>query len=204
MNINQKNSFVKAFGPICLIIALAGIWFTFKNMPLPGASHPYPMIRSGGLFLIMIGTGIILGAIFPEHSWHAFGISVFVGSVALTLWARSLTAPLGIPTRSQIGTLIIAVIVELIFIYFLPRFFPPKTEHHFRLLILLIVGVHFLIMTPAFGPLITIVGILTIINAGLGLRTGTPIAFFKIWGIDGILKLSVGAIMLCFPFLGLY
>jgi len=203
MNMDRHSSFYKVFGFTCLVIALLGIWFAFKSVPLPADNHPYPMIRSGGLFLIIVGTGTILGAIVPKYIWHIFGISAFVASTALTLMARALTAPLGIPTRFQIGALIIAVIMEFVIIYLFPHFFPPRDEHTFQLSILLIVGLHFLIMTPAFGALITVLGILTIVNAGLGIWKGSQIAFSKTWGIDGILKLGIGAMMLCFPFIGL-
>ena len=203
MNIHRPNSFHKTLWFICLAIALLGIWFAFKNTPLPSGIHPYPMIRSGGLFLIIVGTGIILGAIVPQYVWYAFGASVFIASTALTITARSLTAPLGIPTRFQIGALIVAVIMEFVLIYLLPRLFPPKDEQTFRLLILLIVGIHFLVMTPAFGPLITTLGTLTIVNAVLGIWKRSQIQPSNIWAVDGILKLGIGAIMLCFPFIGL-
>jgi hypothetical protein len=203
MNIDRHSSFYKIVGFTCLVIALIGIGVAFKSVSLPADNHPYPMIRGGGLFLIIIGAGIILGAIVPKYTWHAFGVSAFVASTALTLMARPLTAPLGTPTRFQIGALVIAVIMEFVIISLLPRFFPPRNEHTFRLSILLIVGFHFLIMTPAFGPLITILGILTIVNTGLGIWKGSQIASSRIWGIDGILKLGIGAMMLCFPFIGL-
>jgi hypothetical protein len=186
----------------CLMIALLGIWFVFKSLPLPTTSHPYPMIRSGGLFLAMIGTGIILGTIFPRYLWHFFGISLFVASTALTFAARSLTAPLGMPTRFQIGVLIFAVVVEFALIVLLPRFFPPRNEAGFQILVLLSVGIHFLIMIPAFGPQIAVLGLLTIVNAGIGIWKTPQIRFQNIWGIDGILKLVIGTLMLCFPFIG--
>jgi hypothetical protein len=60
--------------------------------------------------------------------------------------------------------------------------------------ILTIVGAHFVLMTPAFGPLMMALAGASVLNVLLGLTTrgyASPL----VWAVDGALKAGVGALM---------
>lgn len=200
---HKRIAFQRAIGLISLAATLLVLWLAFTTTPTPAGPHPYPMIRAGGLFLVIIGSGIVVGALFPQVLWRIFVAGVVLASLALALTARPLTAPLGLPTRLQVGALVVAILVEIVLIVLLPRLFPPKDDRTLPLSVMLVVGIHFLIMALAFGPLIVVLGLLTIGNAGAGLWVRRSMHWHTSWFIDGSLKLGIGGSMMCFPTIGL-
>jgi hypothetical protein len=59
----------------------------------------------------------------------------------------------------------------------------------------MIVAVHFVLMAPAFGQLIALLGVLTAINAYAGMRFGA-LSLHTVWVADGALKMAIGGAML--------
>ncbi|TMR91988.1 DUF6609 family protein [Nonomuraea basaltis] len=61
--------------------------------------------------------------------------------------------------------------------------------------VLFVVGVHFVPMGLAHGPLITVLGVFTMVNAAAALRmSAAPLPVFGV--IDAVLKSGFGAVML--------
>lgn len=155
----------------------------------------YPMTPIGGLLLVgAVGVFIIAGGMVPKQRmqllWFGFGAAI----AALVLGGR-LAAGLPAPTAFQVGALIVAIVLEIIgFVLMMPRL----RAHGERMALigsLAIVGLHFLIMLPAFGPLIGVLGVLSTANAAAALR----LPVYRInsaWLLDGMLKLAFGGVMM--------
>ena len=79
---------------------------------LSGA-HAYPLVRGGGLFLIIVGMGIIAGGVVPRVRGVALAVLGLIAAVLTALFAHQLAAPFGTPTALQVWSLIGAVVLEL-------------------------------------------------------------------------------------------
>lgn len=146
--------------------------------------NSYPLVRSGGLFLILIGAGIIVDVFLSG----AFIIGTVCAIVSL-MFAKFLS--FGKPTRIQIIALSLAIILEVVLFIILFNVLPAATSSVRLLWILMIVGIHFLPMAITFGPRFGIAGALCIVNALAGLTfSNAPTELFLI--IDGALKVVVG------------
>ena len=158
----------------------------------------YPLVRSGGLFLLIVGAAIALGSIWfrSRNALLAGGASLATLVTALT--AARFTAPLGTPTTSQIAWLAIAVGIEIVLLPLVIRRAASHGERAVVLAILTVVGVHFAPMAPAFGPLIAVLGALCAANALLAMRLARyPLR--AVWVVDGGLKIVVGSLMWFMP-----
>ncbi|MFJ2738644.1 DUF6609 family protein [Streptomyces sp. NPDC087440] len=161
--------------------------------------HPYPLIRGGGLFLLCVGLGFLLGWI-VQSRWVPFAIGGGVaGFVASGLSA--LLPSLGSTSFVQIAGLVGSFVLEMGLIYLVVSRYQkqPEAERDDRQLILrilFVVGLHFLTMGLAHGPLMTLLGALTSLNALIGLYV-TRRAPVRVLGAgDAVLKLGFGAWML--------
>ena len=158
--------------------------------------HPFPMIRSGGLFVLFVGLGIVAGAILGENHLLA---PLFVGAclalIAQGIFRGRLVRPLGTPTRVQVVALISAIVLEIILTGVVAYTFHFRQSRGFWLWILLVVGSHLLIIAVAQGRALLLLGVLCIFNALMGLWVpSVPLLTF--WAVDGVLKIIVGAWML--------
>jgi hypothetical protein len=75
-------------------------------------AHPFPLIRVGGLFLLLVGLSITVGAVAPRRLWASFIAGVIIASAVVALTTHRLTAPLGKPPSFQIEILIVAVFID--------------------------------------------------------------------------------------------
>jgi hypothetical protein len=158
--------------------------------------HPFPLIRSGGLFVLIVGAAIMAGVVTRRMAWRliAVGVGVALASVFMVVTARRLVGPLGRPTTFQIATLVAAVIIEVGVIVSLDRWLRTAHDRQRTSVVLLIVGAHFVLMAPAFGPCIALLGLLSILNAAVALRvTRVPLSIS--WFVDGALKGVIGGVM---------
>lgn len=156
----------------------------------------FPLIRGGGVFLITVGAAMIFGASAMRLRYLALGAGALIGSVATALAAAPLAAPHGAPDGFQLASLAAAVVLEVLAIVLLGPVVARRGEPFKTAAILGIVGVHFLIMAPAFGPPIVALGVLSAANALLG-ATFPRYQLPAIWLLDGTLKLVAGAAMFC-------
>lgn len=164
-------------------------------MPDQTLAHAFPLIRGGGLFICIVGAAMGLGAL--KFEWRNFFLAggALIAAAATALFAASLAAPFGAPTILQIGSLVGAVVIEMAALAWAVRTFARKGQRSVTIAILIVVGLHFVLMAPAFGPLVALLGVLTAANAALGLmlpRYSLP----TLWLADGALKFGFGAAML--------
>src|SRR5713101_8045641 len=79
--------------------------------------HPFPMVRSGGLFVLLVGLGILAGAIQGEnHFIPPLIAGACLAVIAQGVFRSRLVQPLGTPTRFQVMTLIGAIVLEMILV----------------------------------------------------------------------------------------
>lgn len=156
----------------------------------------YPIVRSGGLFLLIIGAGLLAAIAASGDAPVSHG--VFYAALAAALISLFFAGRLsfGEPTTLQIGALIFALALEGALIVLQGRLLPPATPEPVRWLwVSLIVGIHFLPMAVAFGPRMLLLGGGCIATALVGLSL--PSVPYEVFGIvDGTLKVAVGAWLL--------
>lgn len=154
----------------------------------------FPLMRSGGLFLMALGVAMVLGAASMKRRYLALGLGAAIGAVATALSALPLSAPFGSPSAVQLGSLAGAVAFEGLAIALLRRAISRSGPRLHTIAILSIVGAHFAIMTPAFGPPVVALSFLSLGNALLGaIQPRYPLS--ALWLLDGALKIGAGAAM---------
>jgi hypothetical protein len=158
----------------------------------------FPLIQGGGVFLLIVGAAIVIGGLQFKWRNRLLGAGAALATVATIATAPHLATPHGAPTMLQVGSLGAAVLLEVLTLVWAIRRFAPQGQRPVTIAVLLVVGVHFVIMAPAFGPLIIALGILCVSNAVAGLRIRTY-SLRTLWAMDGLIKLGVGAAMLLAP-----
>lgn len=171
-------------------------------MILGSGVHPFPLIRGGGLFVIFVGLGFLLGWCFPRRS-----IPLAIGGFVAGFVASGLSAllpPLGTPSVVQVGALVAAIILEMGLIYLVVTRLRGAGERTLTLSILLVVGVHFVIMGLAHGPLMALLGVATVVNAAMGLWIFPNLPVRTLGIVDSLLKIGVGLwMLLLYPTFGM-
>ena len=164
-------------------------------------ANVHPLMRSGGLFVMLIGAAMVLGSIWFRSRNVLLVLGATLATVAVSLSAARLTAPYGVPTFAQVAWLVTAVVAEAIALVLVIRSFAPRGERAVLLAILVVVGFHFLPMAPAFSPFAAVLGVACAVNAFVAMRiSGYPLR--AVWATDGGLKLAVGALMWWIPLVG--
>ena len=154
------------------------------------------MIRAGGLFILLMGCGVALGSIVPGRRRILLAAGAVVASVALVVFAPRLSAPLGRPTQLQVEALIGAIVFEVIAIRIAVARYRSAGERSLLLAILFAVGLHFLPMSLAFGPICAGLAVTSTASAAIGLWVAGSVPLNVFWAADGIIKLAFGAAML--------
>ncbi|CAM3446131.1 DUF6609 family protein [Stackebrandtia soli] len=156
-------------------------------------AHPFPLIRGGGLFLMCVGAGFLLGWLLPR--WW---VPLAIGGGAAGIIASGLSAllpSLGTPSWIHIAALAGSIVLEMGLIYLVVSRYKDADERTMILAILFVVGLHFITMGAAHGPLIAILGVVTAANAAIGwYAKAVPLRVLGI--VDALLKLGFGAVML--------
>ncbi len=159
-------------------------------------SHAFPLVRAGGLFIGIMGIGVILGGMFAGRRMLLLTLGGIAATTFTILFANELTRPLGLPTTMQVRALVGAVLVEALLIGVVVGRFKRAGERPLMLAILVAVGIHFLPMAIAFGPLCAALGAAVVTNGSLGLWVMRRVSLNFFWIIDGLLKISFGGAML--------
>jgi hypothetical protein len=159
-------------------------------------AHAFPMAPGGGLFLAIVGAGIVLGALFPNKRDFLLICGFVVAAAALVIFGGRLMAPFGNPTRLQLWFLFCSIALEIVLFRFgMPRY-RRAGERSARLASLFIVGVHFLPMAVALGPLCLALGIILCLCSGAGLWLRPSLPLNGLWAADGLLKIAFGSVMM--------
>lgn len=152
--------------------------------------------------MIFVGLGFLLGWCCPRR-----GLPLAIGGFVAGFVASGLSAllpPLGTPSVVQVGALIAAVLLEMGLIYLVVTRLRGTGERTLTLGILLVVGVHFVIMGLAHGPLMALLGVATVVNAAMGLWMFPKLPVRTLGIADSLLKIGVGLwMLLLYPTFGL-
>jgi hypothetical protein len=162
-------------------------------------AHAFPMVRAGGVFIFIMGAGVVLGAVLPNRRRLFLIVGAAVATIAIVFSAARLSAPFGIPSRLQIGFLFASIGAEAILVRVAVALYREAGERSLLLAILLAVGFHFLPMAVAFGPLCAALGVTLCVCAGFGLWLRSDIPLNRLWAADGLIKMAFGAIMFLAP-----
>jgi hypothetical protein len=157
------------------------------------------MVRAGGLFIFIIGTGVVLGAVLPNRRRAFLICGAAVATIAIILSAARLSAPFGTPTGLQIWSLFASIVAEAVLVRVAVALYREAGERSLLLAILFAVGLHFLPMALAFGPICGALGVALCANAGIGLWMKPDIALNRLWASDGVIKMTFGAMMFLVP-----
>jgi multisubunit Na+/H+ antiporter MnhG subunit len=88
-----------------------------------------------------------------------------------------------------------SIALELLLVALVVKRFQAAGERTFFLAILFVVGVHFLPMALAFGPLCVALGAAAIANASVGLWRMRDAPLTTLWLMDGAIKILFGGLM---------
>ena len=156
----------------------------------------FPMVPAGGLFIMIIGVGVVSGALLPNKRDLFLLCAFVVATAALVIFGGRLMAPFGNPTGLQLWFLFGSIALEIVLFRFGLARYRKAGERSARLASLFIVGVHFLPMAVAFGPMLLTLGLALCLcsGAGLWLRPGLPLN--GLWAADGLLKIAFGSVMM--------
>lgn len=150
---------------------------------------------------MLMGAAILLGAIWFRSRNVLLALGAMLATVAVSLSAARLAAPYGVPTFAQVAWLVTAVVAEVAALVLVIRHFAPRGERAVLLAILVVVGLHFIPMTPAFGPLAAVLGVVCAVNALVAMRI-SQYPLRAVWATDGGLKIALGALMWFMPLFG--
>ena len=158
--------------------------------------NSYPMMRGAGLFVLLVGLGITIGGMLGRK--YIVPMLIAGGVLAILsqiVQVKGFTNFGGIPTQAQFYALYIGIAFEVVLIGLVVYFIRDRSSRRFWLWILLVVGLHFIVLAYAQGPPLLLLGLLSIVNAIVGLRM-TNVSYLKFWVSDGVLKIAIGAWML--------
>jgi len=159
-------------------------------------AYAFPMVRAGGVFIFTMGAGVVLGAFVPNRRRSLLLLGAAVATIAMILSATRLSAPYGAPTRLQLWFLFGSIGAEAILIRIAFALYRNAGERSLLLAILFAVGLHFLPMGIAFGPICAALGLILCLCAGIGLWLMPGISLNTLWASDGCIKMAFGATML--------
>ena len=157
----------------------------------------FPLMRGGGAFLAAIGLGILIGA-FGNRRFRTIALiaGAALGVAVMAVLGATKIAFDGLPYPQwwQWAFLGLAFVVEGWLVSIVVRRIPDIESRRFWLWMLFIVGAHFLILLPSHGPICGLLGVVCMGNALIGLQL-KEVDFRLFWGLDGVLKIIAGTVM---------
>lgn len=154
------------------------------------------MMRGAGLFVLLVGLSITIGGILgKKYVVPMLGAGGVLAILSQIVRARGLTDFAGAPSRAQFYALYGGIAFEALLIGLVVYLIPDRSSRGFWLWLLFVVGLHFIVLAYAQGPLLLLLGVLSMANAAVGLRM-TNVSYLKFRVVDGVLKVAIGAWML--------
>jgi hypothetical protein len=151
-------------------------------------THPFPMIRAGGAFLVVAGVLFGIGWMLPK----LFGLfmSLAFGIGFMTAWAVLQIEPdLGPVRWLDVAALALAFALEAVALVWMYRV--VKDERRSDAWVLILVGLHFLPMVVLLGPLSLVLVTLTVAN-GWAALLATRVSILPFGLIDSAIKIGIG------------
>jgi hypothetical protein len=157
--------------------------------------HPYPTILRGGVLVLILGVSMIFGTAVDAYPFYyrVFFTGIVASVLAFIFFKQRYLY--GKPTPLQSGAIYAALILAVLLLVGLFVFIPDYGSRTFLLLMLLIIGIDFIPLSIAAGPLMLLLAALCILNALLGLWLQS-LSFTIFTGVDGVLKIIFGILML--------
>jgi hypothetical protein len=162
----------------------------------------FPMAPAGGLFIAVMGCCVALGGPLARQRKALLMIGGVLATGALVAIGPILQT--GHPTSLQVGCLIGSILLEGVLVRVAFALNRGRDERRLMLSVLLAVGLHFLPMAVAFGPLCLALSAVCVVNALVGLCLSTDITLSRLWSIDGAAKVLIGAAMMAGPPTGIF
>lgn len=175
----------------------AGVVMIEAVFPADAAAYldRYPMAPISGIFLVLVAAFILMGSVAMGWRLRLLAAGFVAGLAGIMFRGAVLLPGLHGVTQFQVAAVIVAILFEVVAIVFVRRVWRTRSDNLTPLAILLIVGLHFVIMTPGMGPIIGIMGLAGVLNAGVGLIwKGVPLRL--LWFTDGLIKLAGGAVLI--------
>lgn len=158
--------------------------------------------RCCGLWFIIIGAVILVAAAFGGEQKINTAIFVvgFMGGFYLSVVNKSIVSKLShgpsSPFQNRVATLAVVLLFPLMFLLSGP-FFPSENWRMIWLGAFLAVGLHFFPFYFVHGKSMLLIGLLCIVNAGVGMLFG-GIPFLVFAAIDALIKIGFGIYLLFF------
>ena len=153
-----------------------------------------PMTRPGGLFIAVMGVGVALGGAFPRGRKALLAFGAAFAIIALIVVGPHIQV--ANPSRVQVWFLFGSIALEVVLVRGAFAHYKTAGERKLMLAILLAVGVHFVPMAGAFGPLCAALAIVCMGNAAIGLYLSRSAPLNVLWSVDGFVKILFGAMMM--------
>lgn len=161
--------------------------------------HPYPLIRAGGLFIMIMGIGITIGSLRDWLILPMIGVSFVVAFIVLSQVQPPLLRDMGTLTDFQANMVYVAYTVQGVGIGLWCAFLLPRegASRRFILGILVIVGLHFVFFYPSMGWVMLLV---TLFCTAWGLYTmrRESLSINLAYRVDGLIKATLGLLMVAF------
>jgi hypothetical protein len=145
---------------------------------------------------MIIGIGVVSGALLPDKRDLILFCAFVVATAALVTFGGRLMAPFGNPTRLRLWFLFGSIALEIALFRFGLARYRKAGERSARLASLFIVGVHFLPMAVAFGPMCLALGLALCFCSGARLWLRPSLPLNGLWAADGLLKIAFGSVMM--------
>lgn len=164
-------------------------------MDASALAETFPLMRGGGLFLVLIGLGIAVGGVLPRLRIHALVAGAALGVVAMavagiTKWSFD---GIGYPAWWQWTALGVAALLEGWLVSLVVRRYTFGSRE-FWLAMLFVVGAHFLVLTVSHGPICGLLAFFCMSNVALAWLLPS-VKVDHVWTADGSLKVIGGALM---------
>lgn len=154
---------------------------------------PFPLQRAGGFFLVAAGLFFAVARLDVKRWGIWTGVAFVAGALAASV-GLALKPSLGVPSLMHWGSFAFAILFEVAGISWANRRFADD-ERRADLAVLVVVGLHFLPMAYAIGPLIALLGLACVANASWAWsRPGLSMTTVGI--VDAGLKIAFGFAMI--------
>jgi hypothetical protein len=130
-----------------------------------------------------------------KHRGHLVWTDFALGAMLFVAFGKILSTGLHAPTLLQVSFLALAIALGIAGFRYLMPIMRSRGERAMVSATLGIVGAHFLVMLPTFGPLIGGLGLACTLNAA-GLWCISTYRVGLAWFVDGCLKLAFGTAMI--------